>query len=102
MRKNRRRGAWVRRARAQLVSIQTLLTYLTLISVPVGVFYHILALRNQNRAREAQFLLQINQVFQDKEAVRDWYDVFNMQFQDYQDFLKKYDSEVNFESIVKD
>jgi len=38
------------------VSLQTLLTYLTLISVPVGVFYHILTLRNQSRARQIQII----------------------------------------------
>jgi hypothetical protein len=34
------------------VSLQTLLTYLTLISVPVGVFYHIMTLRNTRRNQE--------------------------------------------------
>ena len=41
------------------VSLQTLLTYLTLISVPVGVFYYISTLRNQNRARKTQLYLQL-------------------------------------------
>jgi hypothetical protein len=33
-------------------SLQTVLTYLTLISVPVGVFYHIMILRNAQKTRE--------------------------------------------------
>ena len=48
--------------------LQTLLTYLTLISVPVGVFYHIMTLRNtgknqemQLETRQAQLFMQIYQ-----------------------------------------
>lgn len=82
-------------------SLQTLLMFVTLISVPVGVFYHILTLRNQSRAREAQFLLQLNQTYQDKEGIRDWYEVLTLQFQDYQDFLEKYDSTVNLENYLQ-
>ncbi len=44
---------------AEPVTLQTLLTYLTLISVPVGVFYYISTLRNQNRARKTQLYLQM-------------------------------------------
>ena len=45
---------------AEPITLQTLLTYLTLISVPVGVFYYITTLRNQNRARQAQLLMQMH------------------------------------------
>lgn len=34
---------------AEPVSLQTLLTYLTLISVPVGIFYYIMTLRNNSK-----------------------------------------------------
>ena len=37
---------------AELVSLQTLLTYLTLISVPIGVFYHIMTLRNTRKNQQ--------------------------------------------------
>jgi len=40
--------------KAEPVSLQTLLTYLTLISVPVGVFYHVMTLRNTQRNRKLQ------------------------------------------------
>ena len=84
-----------------MIDLQTVLTYLTLISVPIGVFYHILTLRNQNKAREAQFLLQFNQVFQDKEAIRDWHDVLGMRFKDFQDFQENYDSKTDPESYLQ-
>jgi hypothetical protein len=51
---------------AEPLTLQTLLTYLTLISVPVGVFYHIMTLRNTRRnqeltleTRQAQMFMQI-------------------------------------------
>jgi len=58
-------------------------------------------MRNQSRTREARFLLQLNQVFQDKEAIKDWHDVLTMEFKDYQDYLDKYDSTMNMENYLQ-
>ena len=58
-------------------------------------------MRNQSKAREAQFLLQLNNVFQDKEAIKDWLNVLQMEFADYDDFLEKFDSEVNMENYLQ-
>ena len=65
------------------VSLQTLLTYLTLISVPVGVFYHILTLRNQSKSRQIQIL---NSAYS-KEI--NW-DFADWNFNDYDDFMSKH------------
>jgi hypothetical protein len=35
-----------------MIDLQTVLTYLTLISVPVGVFYHIMTLRNTRKNQQ--------------------------------------------------
>jgi hypothetical protein len=37
-----------------MIDIQTVLTYLTLISVPVGVFYHIMTLNNTRKNQQMQ------------------------------------------------
>ena len=39
---------------AEPVSLQTLLTYLTPISIPVGVIYHIMTLRNTRKNKQPQ------------------------------------------------
>lgn len=39
-----------------MIELEQILTYLTLLSVPVGVFYHILTLRNQNISRQIQII----------------------------------------------
>jgi len=66
---------------ADPISLQTLLTYLTLISVPVGVFYHILTLRNTKRnqeltleTRQAQLFMQAaSQSVSDPEFMKSWH-----------------------------
>ena len=68
---------------AEPVTLQTVLTYLTLISVPVGVFYHILTLRNQNRARQIQIIRGINPTH-NLEFLSSW------EYTDYDDFMSKY------------
>ena len=50
-------------------TLQTLLTFLTLISVPVGVFYYVNTLRNARKAREARVFLQ----FSDKMCRSRWF-----------------------------
>ena len=39
-----------------MIDLESLLTYFTLISVPIGVIYHILTLRNQSRTRQFQII----------------------------------------------
>ena len=53
---------------AEPLGLQTILTYLTLISVIVGVFYHIMTLRNQSRTRQAQLFQQLYQRTIDEES----------------------------------
>lgn len=48
---------------AEPVSLQTLLTYLTLISVPVGVFYHVMTLRNTRKNQQLQLETRQAQLF---------------------------------------
>ena len=42
-----------------MTDLQTLFGYLTPISLTVGVFYYIMSLRNQNKARKTQIYMQI-------------------------------------------
>jgi len=48
---------------AETVTLQTLLTYLTLISVPVGVIYHIMTLRNTRKNQELTLETRQTQLF---------------------------------------
>jgi hypothetical protein len=85
---------------AEPVSLQTLLTYLTLISVPVGVFYHIMTLRNtrknqelQLETRQANLFSQYHLHYQSKDFNRDMSEIlYNWEWKDYEDFRTKYGS----------
>ena len=37
-----------------MIDLQTILTYLTLISIPIGVLYHIMTLRNTSKNQQLQ------------------------------------------------
>ena len=92
---------------AESVSIQTMLTYLTLISVPVGVFYHIMTLRNtrknqhlQLETRQSQLFMQLFHNYITKEKWKDNWILTEMEWDDYDDFTHKYDSSVNIDNFA--
>ena len=70
-------------------SLQTLLTYLTLISVPVGVFYHIMTLRNQSRTRQAQLFMQVYSQWTGGKY-RQWNEISSWEWDDYNDFIQNH------------
>jgi len=83
------------------ITIPIMLDTIRTLGIVVGIVYYLSIIRNQSKTREAQFLIQLNQVFQDKEAIKDWYDVLYMDFTDYQDFMERYDSSVNMENYLQ-
>jgi hypothetical protein len=80
-----------------MIDIQTILTYLTLISVPVGVAYHIMTLYNTRKnqkltleTRQAQLFMQLYQRTINEESNRKWSNQMLYQWKNYEDFDKKY------------
>lgn len=80
---------------AEPVSLQTLLTYLTLISVPVGVFYHIMTLRNTRRnqdqqleTRQAQLFMSLYNRLSDKNFNQDWMDAVTLTINSQEEYLR--------------
>jgi hypothetical protein len=91
---------------AEPVSLQTLLTYLTLISVPVGVFYHIMTLRNTRKnqkltleTRQTQLFMDIYQTWASKEFQKDLdLMLYVWEYDDFDDFMRKYGSEADIDA----
>jgi hypothetical protein len=54
------------------ITLQLVLQIIQTVSLVIGIIYYLTIMRNQNRAREAQVLLQLNQVFNEKEMIKDW------------------------------
>ncbi len=67
--------------------LQIILIFVTLISVPVGVFYHVLTLRNQNRTRQIQIIRSINPMVE--------LGFLSWEYGDYDDVMSKYGPESN-------
>ena len=87
---------------ADPVTLQTLLTYLTLISVPVGVFYHIMTLRNtrknqelQLETRQAQLMMQLYDTYSSPEFSERAQVIYEQEWTDFDDFNSKYGPEAN-------
>ncbi len=89
-----------------MIDIQTILTYLTLISVPVGVIYHIMALNNtrknqrmQLETRQAQLYMSLINNWNTKEFNRVRYNVYRMDYTDLDDWNSKYSREKTPEQV---
>lgn len=92
---------------AESVSLQTLLTYLTFISVPVGVFYHIMTLRNtkknqelQLETRQAQLFMNLFESFRSLEFRRLWHQVMVYDWKDGSDWEERFNERTNPEAIA--
>jgi hypothetical protein len=84
-----------------MIEIQTLLTYLTLVSVPIGVFYHILTLWNSQKARQTQILLQLYQTMSNPENNQVMWELLALEWDDYNDFQEKHSPQVDPENASK-
>ena len=80
-----------------MVDLQTFLNYIAMISIPVGVTYHIMTLYNTRRnqkltleTRQAQLFMQLYQRTINEEANRRWSKQMFYQWDDYDDFENKY------------
>jgi hypothetical protein len=83
---------------AEPVSLQTLLTYLTLISVPVGVIYHVMTLRNQSKSRQAQLFMNLYGSYATPEAQGHFRDLLTIEMNGIDDWNRLKDDREQFKS----
>jgi hypothetical protein len=91
-----------------LVDAQTIGVLVTAASVTVAAVYYIMTLRVQQtnmketaKNRKATFTTTLMSDFISKEGLRDYYELMSMQWVDFDDFMRKYDSRVNPENYIK-
>ena len=86
-----------------MFDVQTVLTYLTLISVPIGVFYHIMTLRNTRKNQQLQLETRQTQLFMnlyetwrspDFRKRSNWVNLL-LEYDDLDDFWTKYGPETD-------
>jgi hypothetical protein len=78
-----------------VVDLKTILIYLTLISIPVVVIYHIVTIRNQSRTRQRNSINIYNQSFSSPPYQKAIAKVFNTPWDSYENFIKIYHGERN-------
>ena len=73
----------------------------TIVGIISGVSYYIMSVRNQQRAQEAQVLLQLNQTFLNKDMIKDWAQFLNMNFENLQDLYEKTSPSTNMDGYLQ-
>ena len=79
------------------ITYQMVLSTIQTIGILIGIYYYIMTLRNQNRTRQEQWLLQLYHSKADHEAMQRFFKYMEATWDDYEDYLEKYDSSVNTE-----
>jgi hypothetical protein len=84
-----------------MVDLQTISVMLAATSVVIASTYYILTLRNARLTRQAQLFNQVYQTFSSTELHRNYMELLNYEWEDYEDFERKYGSDNNLDSYSK-
>jgi hypothetical protein len=71
------------------------------IGVCVAAFYYIMNLRETTRNRKMALTTTMMQTFISEEGSKRWAELLNMEWKDYDDYMKKYDWSVNPDNYAK-
>ena len=89
------------------ITYQMVLSTLQTAGLLVGIFYYIMTLRNQRKnqdlqleTRQTQLFMQLFQHHISKERFQDSMKLSQMEWDDFDDFARKYDSAVNVENFA--
>jgi hypothetical protein len=66
--------------------------------VIAGFSYYVLTVRNNNMARQLQLISYFSRRLSDRELSKTSLELLDMQWEDFDDFLRKYDSTVNHDN----
>jgi hypothetical protein len=73
-----------------MVDITEISAVVAAAGVLVGVVYYILDMRNQTRIRKTDLVLRLYSTWESKEFSEATLKIWNLEFKDYDDFVKKY------------
>jgi len=79
-----------------MVDIQTVSIAIASAGVFAAAIYYILQLRHQSKVRQTDLLLRIYSTFGSQEFQKALTKTVNMEFKDYNDYMKKYSSPTGF------
>ena len=78
-----------------MVSLELIVYVVPILGLTASIFYYAMVLRNQNKTRQAQLFMQIYQEMISPEKFRIMNELTNMEWEDYDDFMRKYSSDKN-------
>ncbi|MHA2163895.1 MAG: DUF4760 domain-containing protein [Candidatus Thorarchaeota archaeon] len=84
-----------------MVDLQTLSVILAALSIVIASTYYISTLRNTRQTRQAQLFMQIYQNFTSTEFNRTQLELMKYEWENYEDFERKYGSDNNVDSYAK-
>ena len=77
------------------LTLQTLGILLAGISLTAAAIYYTFTIRNQNRTRQAQLLMNLYETYRSPEFRKQQMTIQNLEYTDYDEFIEKYGSEKN-------
>jgi hypothetical protein len=85
----------------ELITLQTISQIASSTGVVLGVIYYMVNLREQMKNRRVALATQLITTINSEGAQRKYYELMSMQWKDFEDFKRKYDSSVNPENYIK-
>jgi len=79
-----------------MVDYQTLSIVLTGIGLMIALTYYALQIRNQNKTRQAQIIMQVYQKMSDADFMESFWEVFSREWDTVEEYLEKYPSRTSF------
>lgn len=84
-----------------MVDLQTISIVIAATSVVLAATYYVLILRNTKLTRQAQLFMQLYQNFTSLELHKNVIELLNYEWEDYDDFERKYGSDYNIDAYSK-
>jgi hypothetical protein len=81
-----------------MVTVETISIAFTGLSVSLAAFYYISTLRYQSRARKTEMFMSLHERRTNADVYREFFQHMQTRWEDYEDYMQKFDSGVNPES----
>ena len=83
------------------ITIQMIRDTAAIVGVMVALGYYILNIKNQRQTRQAQLFMQLYREYRQKDMWKDGWELLQYEWDDFEDFVEKYDSSVDIDNFVK-
>ena len=84
-----------------MIELSTIRDLVAIFGVIAGFSYYVLTVRNANRARKIQLMMDIRDRMLDRDYLIDSVEVMELEWEDFDDFMRKHGSNADKESYVK-